>query len=164
MTSRASRIRIALLGLWVGAAALFSFVVAPAAFGVLPTTQLAGNLVSRVLGGVEIIGLIVGVVVLIVLVIEWIREKRTSVFEVIVCSLMTISMALSRFVISPRLHLLRAQYGDRMAALPAEDAARASFNLLHQVSVGLLSFSLFAGLAMLAVILWRDSRPGQSDA
>ncbi len=164
MTPRASRIKIALLGIWVGAAALFSFVVAPGAFAVLPTTQLAGNLVSRVLGGVEIIGIIVGVVVLMVLLIDRIRKARTSGFELIVAALMTIAMLLSRFGVSPRLRAIRAEYGDQMATLPAEDAVRASFNLLHQVSVGLLSFALFGGLAMLAVLIWRSSRPEQPDA
>jgi hypothetical protein len=45
-----AKIRLTLLGLWLGAMAFFSFVVAPSAFAVLPQQQMAGALVSRTLG------------------------------------------------------------------------------------------------------------------
>jgi hypothetical protein len=44
-----SDIRILLLGLWLGAACFFSFAVAPSAFGVLPSRELAGLVVNRTL-------------------------------------------------------------------------------------------------------------------
>ena len=52
--------RLTILGLWLGAMAFFSFVVAPSAFAVLQQQQLAGALVSRTLGALEIIGIIAG--------------------------------------------------------------------------------------------------------
>jgi hypothetical protein len=40
-------IRALLIALWLGAACFFSFAVAPSAFGVLPSRELAGSVVSR---------------------------------------------------------------------------------------------------------------------
>lgn len=155
MTSRASRIRIALLGIWIGVAALFSFVVAPGAFAVLPTTQLAGTLVSRVLTGVEFIGIGVGVLLIAVSLLDP-AVRRTLSFDFLVVGLVTLAMGISRFVVSARLHALREQYGDQIASLPNDDANRIAFDFLHRCSVGLLSFSLFAAMVLLAVLIWRE--------
>ncbi len=164
MTSRASRIRIALLGLWVGVAALFSFVVAPGAFAVLPSPQLAGNIVSRVLSGVEIIGILVGLALIGVSLFVRSRETRRPVFELVVVVLLTLAMTISHFVVSARLHALRDQFGEHLSDLPSEDTTRVTFDLLHRCSVGLLSFSLFAAIVLLAVLIWRDSSSRQPHA
>lgn len=152
---RKSRLQIALLGFWVGVAALFSFAVAPGAFSVLPTTQLAGQVVSRVLAGVEMIGISVGLL-LLVLSLVGVRQ-RLAVFELMVSLLLALSMVISRFVVSSRLHAIREQFGDQLAALPPEDPTRYTFDLLHKVSVGLLALSLFSAMVLLAVLVWRDS-------
>jgi uncharacterized protein DUF4149 len=57
--SRALWLRTALwvlLGWWIGGWALFAFVVAPTAFGVLPTIQVAGRLVAPVLATLHLYG------------------------------------------------------------------------------------------------------------
>lgn len=51
----------ALLGGWTGAWALFAFVVARVAFAVLPTTQLAGQIVAPVLAALHLYGAVAGV-------------------------------------------------------------------------------------------------------
>ena len=48
-----------LLAAWLGAGVLFAAVVAPAAFAVLPSRNLAGALVGRVLPVVLIAGVVV---------------------------------------------------------------------------------------------------------
>ena len=50
-----------LLGWWLGGWALFAFVVAPFAFGRLPSTQVAGQLVGPVLGVLHLYGAAAGV-------------------------------------------------------------------------------------------------------
>src|ERR1700757_3770846 len=50
---------------WIGGLIFFSFVVAPAAFGVLPTRHLAGLVVARSLSALHWIGIISGIVFLI---------------------------------------------------------------------------------------------------
>src|SRR5438067_2233687 len=47
-------VRLLLIAIWLGAAVGFSFAVAPSAFVVLPTHELAGNLVTRTLGIVNV--------------------------------------------------------------------------------------------------------------
>src|SRR5437763_15992796 len=54
-----------LLTLWLGAAILFSLVVAPAAFAVLPTRWLAGALVGRVLPVIFYAGVIIGAAIVV---------------------------------------------------------------------------------------------------
>ncbi|MBO0801017.1 MAG: DUF4149 domain-containing protein, partial [Blastocatellia bacterium] len=90
----AQKIRLALLGFWLGAMCIFSFVVAPAAFAVLPEQRLAGNIVSRVLGSVEILGIIIGAALLLLLLIF--REKRGFLLEFVAVALMTLSTVISR--------------------------------------------------------------------
>jgi hypothetical protein len=61
--SRAVWLRTALwilLGWWIGGWALFAFVVAPTAFGVLPTTKIAGRFVAPVLATLHLYGGIAG--------------------------------------------------------------------------------------------------------
>jgi len=61
--SRALWLRTALwvlLGWWIGGWALFAFVVAPTAFGVLPSTQIAGQLVAPVLTTLHLYGAVAG--------------------------------------------------------------------------------------------------------
>src|SRR5438309_8387392 len=47
---------------WLGGLIFFSFVVAPAAFGVAPTRQVAGAIVGRCLAALHFIGLASGIV------------------------------------------------------------------------------------------------------
>jgi hypothetical protein len=130
--------------------------VAPSAFAVLPSTRSAGELVSRVLSGVEIIGILVGLLFLVIALAGG-EQRRLRAFDLIVVVLLTIAMGLSRFLVSPRLHAIREQFGDQLAALPPDDATRSTFDLLHRCSVGLLAFGLFSALVLLGVLIGRDS-------
>jgi Domain of unknown function (DUF4149) len=158
MSSQLQKIRIALLGLWIGAMAFFSFFVAPAAFAVLPSTQLAGQVVSRTLGGLEIFGMIVGVLLLALVLVSRSQQNRIFPFEMIVIILMTAASAISRFVVSARLHQIRVEFGERLNSLPATDATKATFNLLHQVSVGLTGFMLLAALVLMIMLITTPPR------
>jgi len=150
-------IRLVILGFWLGVMTLFSFVVAPAAFTVLPTPQLAGTIVSRILAGVETIGMVAGVVLIAISIFCRLRRNKVRFFEMGLLVLMTASMVISRFFVSARLHGLRTQFGERLALLSADDPVRRSFDLLHQVSVGLMGFTLFGAITLAAVLIW--SRP-----
>src|SRR4051794_37065443 len=50
---------------WIGGLIFFSFVVAPAAFGVLPTRHMAGLVVARSLGALHWMGIVSGIVFLL---------------------------------------------------------------------------------------------------
>lgn len=151
------KIRIALLGLWLGAMALFSFGVAPAAFAVLPA-HLAGQVVSRVLSAVEIAGIFTGVVLIVCLVCEASRQRRAAtIVEAILLALMLLSTLVSRYVVSARLHTIRLGAGENISALPSGDPARAAFDLLHQTSVGLMSFNLITAIVLIGLLISRAS-------
>ncbi|HKX31827.1 MAG TPA: DUF4149 domain-containing protein [Blastocatellia bacterium] len=150
------KIRLALLSLWLGAMAFFSFVVAPSAFAVLPSPQLAGNLVSRTLGVTEIIGIVLGAVLLILLLVARRPGRKAFLFELITVALMTVSMIVSHFFVSQRLHAMRAEFGD-ISALAATDQVRLAFNQLHQYSVWLMSFDILAALVLIVILLRRSS-------
>ena len=147
--------RLALLGLWIGAMFFFSFFVAPAVFGVLPSTYLAGQVVSRTLGGLEIFGLVIGLALIALRLAA--RRGKGFIFELALLLLMLAATAVSRFVVSARLHQIRLEYGERLAGLAADDPTRATFNLLHQVSVSLTGLTLLAALALMIFLITRRS-------
>ncbi len=154
------KIRLCLLSLWLGTASLFSFVVAPAAFKVLPSPWLAGNVVNRVLGVTEIIGMLVGVM-LLVLLLATKPTRRALWFEGVTLSLMTLSMAASKFIVSKNLHSLREQYGEALSTMPmGHSSPRVTFALYHQFSVALMTFNLLATLVLIVYLIRR--RPESS--
>ncbi|HEY6402553.1 MAG TPA: DUF4149 domain-containing protein [Blastocatellia bacterium] len=152
---RSRDIRLALLGLWLGAMAFFSFVVAPGAFTALPTQQLAGSLVSATLGKLEIIGIIIGLLLMALLVLS--RERtRAFLYELIALGLMTASMLVSHFFISNRLHQMRVSLGE-IAQLAATNPARLEFDRLHQYSVWLMGFNILGAIALIVYLARRNA-------
>jgi Domain of unknown function (DUF4149) len=152
---RSQKIRLAVLGLWLGAMAFFSFVVAPSAFAVLKQQQLAGALVSRTLGALEIIGIIAGAILIALLFFS--RERdRAFLYELIALALMTVSMLVSHFVVSRRMHDLRMSLGE-IAQLAANDPARVEFDRLHQYSVWLMGFDILGAIALIVYLARRNA-------
>src|SRR5262249_1822272 len=150
---RSQKIRLAILGLWLGAMAFFSFVVAPAAFAVLPQQQLAGALVSRTLGALEIGGAVIGALLIAILLLSRERDKA-FLYELIALALMTASMLVSHFVVSDRLHQMRVSLGE-IAQLAANDPARVGFGRLHQYSVWLMGFDILGAIALIVYLARR---------
>ncbi len=151
------KIRISLLSLWLGMMAFFSFVVAPAAFTVLPEQRLAGNVVNHVLGVTEISGMVLGVVLLLVLLFSRIRQTRQYYVELAIVLFMTLSMVISHFGISRWMHELRLRGGDNFYQLPVTDPIRVTFDQLHQASVGLTGFAMLAALFLIVKLIRRSS-------
>src|SRR5262245_33209325 len=152
---RSQKIRLAILGLWLGAMAFFSFVVAPAAFATLPQQQLAGAIVSRTLGALEIGGAIIGALLIAILLFS--RERDMAfLYELIALALMTISMLVSHFVVSRRMHDLRVSLGE-IAQLAANDPARLEFDRLHQYSVWLMGFDILGAVALIVYMARRNA-------
>ena len=152
---KSQNIRLAILGLWLGAMAFFSFVVAPAAFAVLQQQQLAGALVSRTLGVLEIIGITLGALLIAILVLS--RERdRAFLYELIALALMTASMLVSHFVVSRRMNELRVSLGE-IALRAASDPARLEFDRLHQYSVWLMGFDILGAVALIVYLARRNA-------
>ena len=149
-----------LLTAWLGAMIFFSFAVAPAVFAVLPTRELAGQVVNSLIGKLELIGLICGPLLLLLQRFAWPKresEAKARVLRAILLAVMTLLAAASRFWVSAKLRGLRAQIGGLIDDIPVTDPQRVEFNALHGASVSLMGATMLAGLVVvfLTIRLWR---------
>lgn len=138
-------LRTLLIALWLGAALFFSFAVAQSAFAVLPSRELAGNVVSRTLAVVNYSGFIIGLVLLITSFISRQAVSRAKLLiEQILLLLITIACGVGQFVIGARLHGLRRQIGRPIDEIAVDNPLRADFNNLHVYSVIILMTAMIA--------------------
>jgi hypothetical protein len=148
----AAFIEVLLLGVWLGSMMFFSFAVAPSAFAVLPTREMAGVMVTSSIGKLEVLGMVLGALLLLMHAANW-RQRASSgavkILQSVLLLLMIGSAALSRFWISPAMVSLRAQMGGRIDDVAITDPLRVEFNDLHQYSVGLMSAAMISGLIVL---------------
>src|SRR6185503_4963098 len=121
-------------------------------FAVLPTREMAGVMVTSSISKLEVLGMLVGTLLILIHVTRWRSRPANSVEKVLHVALllvMTLSAGLSRFWISPAMVSLRAQMGGRIDDVAATDPLRIQFNDLHQYSVGLMSAAMISGLVVL---------------
>ena len=141
-------LQVLALGTWVGSIFYFSAVVAPSAFAVLPTKDLAGTLVGQSLSRLHAMGLILAIVFLIAggAIAGSIRVfSKPAMIGVVVMVLLT---AISQNNVTHRMNELRTAMKS-VEKTPPEDPRRAEFDRLHSVSVGLESAVFLIGLASL---------------
>lgn len=142
------RVTSLLLTLWLGAALLAVAVVAPAAFRVLPTRSLAGDVVGAVLPVVFHSAAVIG------LLVAWLHRRDARLVALLV-AFMPVTAWLSVFVIDRRLALLRASLGVPVDALLPTDPRRALFGAWHVASVLALGIAMVAAATALFVVLRR---------
>ncbi len=145
-------IEVLLLGVWLGSMIFFSFAVAPSAFAVLPTREMAGVMVTSTIGKVEVLGLVIGTLLILIHAASWrSRQSRRAIetLQAVLLVLMIASAGLSRFWISPAMVSLRAQMGGHIDDVAVTDPMRMQFNDLHQYSVSLMSAAMISGLVVL---------------
>jgi hypothetical protein len=144
-----SLVEIAVLAFWLGAAVLFSAVVAPSLFAALPTRTLAGVVVGRVLPSIFYSGIVVGALVILLQMRlgdgwSW-RGAETA------GGVMVLACAIAQFVIAPRIERIRAAINGPVDTLPLGDPQRMAFGRLHGFSVGWLGLAMLAAAA--AIVL-----------
>jgi hypothetical protein len=136
------------LGTWVGSILFFSFVVAPGAFKVLPSQDVAGSLVNYSLGSLHIIGIVAGIVYLLATAV---MEKSIGALAepaaLLVFTMIVLTMV-SQYGVIPRMEVLRAQMGSIQTA-PRTSPLFLAFDRLHQYSVWIESGVLLSGLVAL---------------
>jgi uncharacterized membrane protein len=141
------------LVVWIGGIAFFAFVLAPTVFhpGILPSRQLAGQVVSRSLGILHWIGLTCGFVFLVSSMLDsQITTGFSSVFaalNLLVFAMIVLTL-ISMFAISTRMLDLRNQMVV-IDNVPHDDTRRVEFNRLHVWSTRLESTVLLLGLAVI---------------
>ncbi len=130
------------LAAWLGAAAYFGAVVARAAFAVLPTRALSGDLVSATLPAIFVGGMVLaGLAALLALPaprLEWDAARFTWFLAALVAAGLC---AVSQFVVTPRIELLRGSLGVALDTTPMTDPVRAEFAHWHLLSVGALGIA-----------------------
>jgi hypothetical protein len=134
------------LGGWIGAMLFFSAVVAPAAFAVLPSPELAGRVVARSLRVLHLGG--AGAGAALAFLARALGRRRTLIW---LPALLAGVCLLSHFGVSAALAELRAP-----GALEA-DAAHARFAALHRLSVGLFSLTLIGAVVLLVLHVRADA-------
>lgn len=148
--------RVLLLAMWVGAAVFFVAVVAPGAFRVLPTTELAGRVVAHSLTWLNIAGAVLS---FSMAVYAWIEmrgaagERLPSKVEHLALWTMFAGLASTEFVINRRIARLRAEYS--ITSLDLTDPVRAEFGMLHGASVVVFGIAFLAAVVALFAVLGR---------
>ncbi len=148
--------RILLLVLWLGAACFFSFAVAPGAFSVLPSRELAGLVVNRTLMIVNYSGLIIGLTLLASSYVSRQNVDRIKLWlEQGLLLFLTAACAFGQFVIAAKLSDLRGQIGRPIDEVGTDDPLRLAFNDLHGYSVTILMTAMIAAVAAFFLLVRR---------
>src|SRR5262245_63990358 len=87
-----------LLAVWLGSMIFFSFAVAPSAFAVLPTREMAGAMVTSTISKVEMLGLVIGPLLILMHFVAG-RDSTSKLINLMLLVLMNDAEAFSRFVI-----------------------------------------------------------------
>jgi len=138
---------------WIGGIIFFAFVEAPTLFTVLPTTRMAGDVVSASLAKLHWIGLICGLIFLSCsLLYNQLRRARMKPLAAshILVVLMIVLTAFSQFSVTPKMRDLRGQL-QAVDNLPWNDSGRLQFDRLHAWSTRLEGSVLLVGLGVAAV-------------
>lgn len=130
------------LAVWLGSMVFFGAAVAPSAFKVLPSRDLAGQLVQAVIDRLYFVSYVAGAVMAIALMLgrfpQWLPKLA-------VVAAMLVSIGLADRVVGTRMDDLRAAMGPVEEASPAQ---RAEFNRYHKASTFLVSLAMLGGVAL----------------
>lgn len=143
---------------WIGGIIFFAFVEAPTLFTVLPTTRLAGDVVSASLAKLHWMGLISGFVFLVCsLLYNQLKHARPKLFAAshILIVVMLALTATSQFSITPKMRTLRAEM-QAVDRLPGNDP-RPEFDRLHAWSTRVEGGVLLLGIGAVALTARRSS-------
>ena len=140
------------LSLWLGAIFFFAL-LAPTVFAVLPTRELAGQLINPLLYKLHLVGAVCGLLFLGASLTDALRSR--GVFKLFSASHlallgMLILTAISQYAVAPRMAALRRDMGT-IDVIPQDDPRRIHFNELHHWSTRLEGGVFVLGLGLLAM-------------
>lgn len=141
------------LVVWIGGLIFFAFVMAPALFNpaILPTRQLAGNVVSRTLSVLHWIAICCGLIFAVTSMIDSrVVNGAAQPFAArnLLIYLMMILTLVGMFGIAARMQSLKEQMGT-IDLVAQDDARRVEFNRLHVWSTRVEGTVLLLGLALI---------------
>jgi len=159
MTTMFRFLEILSLGLWVGAAFFVGVLLAPGAFALLPTRQLAGDVVGMALTRLHWLAYVCGAVYFAAA-FALSGERTPQRTALILVALMLALTVVSHQVVTPKLAGLRLQMtaeNGSIDATPKESPLRQEFGKLHGVSSAAELLVLLFGVA---AIFLSTRRPG----
>jgi uncharacterized membrane protein len=144
---------------WIGGIIFFSFVLAPTVFTVLPTTKLAGDVVSVSLSRLHWMGLISGLVFLLAsLVLQAANKKQADALAnggsrlLLATHLLVLVMLaltwISNSIITPKIRELRSEMATAQGISPEH---RIQFDHLHAWSTRAEGGVFFCGLVVVVL-------------
>ena len=149
--------RLLLLGLWLGAA-FFFIAVAQIAFGNLPARDMAGNIVGRSLAVLNYAGIGISLVTVLTSLVVPDGIRIISVWaERLLLVILGVACAVSQFVISWWMLMLRTQMGRPIEEIGADDPLRIQFDNLHQYSEWLMMAAMAAALVAFIILALRST-------
>lgn len=162
-----------LLLLWAGMVLGFGLLMAPLLFSVLPSRDLAGMIAGRVVARLDLAAWVAfGGALVLVQGGRWLMEMREA--EVVgplrlwgAAALVALLMCFtSAFIVSPRLHAIRARMAGPVESFAPDHPDRAAFQKAHGVSRQLMGLRLLLALGLAAGLLAlpRTLPPGQGRA
>ena len=158
MTAIIRQLRLFLLGAWIGAAIFFAAAVAPALFSVLRAAglvnanELAGSVVTRLLGVINRSGFEIALFLLVTgFFVNRTRRRLAQVVEMISLAIMAIMTVINHWVISARMQDLRRAMGGAIDQVAPSDPRHLEFASLHRYSVVVMAVALIA--AVVAFVL-----------
>jgi uncharacterized membrane protein len=151
------------LVVWIGGIIFFAFIMAPTLFTVLPTTRLAGEVVSPTLTKLHWMGLISGVLFLLCSVLyNWRKYAQLRLFTTVhlFIVLMLALTAVSQFSITPRMRAIRSQNTAEdviQVADPNLHPEPSQFERLHTWSTRTEGAVLVLGLGVVVLMARRST-------
>lgn len=155
------------LVLWVGGLLFFVIAVAPIAFTFLLAqapdpvlgVHLAGTMVRGSLIRLHDVGLVCGVVMVFLYIMERVTHmtRRPIGPQLLLLAVMVGLTSYSQFSILPRMDGLRAQAGPALDDPTATNVAKVDFNRLHQLSTRMEGIVLLCGLGL--IVLYARPEP-----
>jgi uncharacterized membrane protein len=144
---------------WIGGIIFFAFVLAPTVFTVLPTNELAGNVVNPSLTRLHWMGVTAGVIFLLCsLLHNRLKHAQLRVFSAshVLLVIMLVLTLISQLSIIPKMQSLRSSMGV-IDNVPPSDGRRLEFNRLHVRSTQLEGGVLILGLGVVVLTARRFS-------
>jgi len=146
MSNALRTIEFLCLGIWIGGICLLSFVVAPGAFSLLGSQDLAGTMVRFTLSRLHFIGMSTGIVYLVVHFMRSSSVASMARAALVLVALMILLTAVSQFYVGAHMAELRHEMGS-VAQASASSPAHEEFERYHQYSVWLEGAVLLLGVA-----------------
>lgn len=157
---RVTNLRVAFIAAWLGLAIYFSAVVAPSAFAVLRSFNLAnageiaGTIVSRALSAVNKSGLLMSLLLLISApAVRKYYGRWSFILQNALLMIVAILTAAGEWLIAARMRGLRSAMNGQIDQVPLTDPSRIAFAALHVYSVAALSVAMIAALIVILLMI-----------